>query len=80
MMDEIHKISNKDDFIAFLNALADDFQEHHKEWYNLTIPEYLMSVANWVEDASEINESEIDWEHTDFKTIAKMFFMGKLYE
>ena len=39
-----------------------------------------MSVANWVEDASEINESEIDWEHTDFKTIAKMFFMGKLYE
>ena len=65
---------------AFLNALADDFQEHHKEWYNLTIPEYLMSVANWVEDASEINESEIDWEHTDFKTIAKMFYMGKLYE
>lgn len=30
MMDEIHKISNKDDFVAFLNALADDFQEHHE--------------------------------------------------
>lgn len=80
MMDKIHKISNKDDFVAFLNALADDFQEHHEEWYNLTIPEYLMSVASWVEDASEINGSEIDWEHTDFKMIANMFYMGKLYE
>ena len=80
MIDQIDTIKNNGDFIAFLNDLANDFQEHPEEWYNLTIPEYLMSVASWLEDVSENDESETDWENTDFKTIAKMFYMGKLYE
>ena len=78
-VERIHQIENMDDFLTFVVELAMDAKEHPEEWANSTITDYLGQMASWVDDCS-VFEEEIDWDNVDYKTFAKILYMGKIYE
>ena len=80
MIEIIEKIGNKTDFIHFLNLLSKDFEENPQEWENQTISKFLEQMASWVEDYSTCPLNNIEWESIDFKVLAQIIYMGKIYE
>ena len=80
MIEVIEKIRNKADFIHFLNLLSKDFEKNLQEWENRTVPEFLEQMASWIEDYSTCLVNEIEWERIDFKVLAQIIYMGKIYE
>ena len=78
-IDKINQISNLESFLDFMRQLASDAKDHSEEWEIGTISEYLEQMAAWIEDYSEVDK-ETDWNEIDFKTIAKILYMGKIYE
>jgi len=78
-IEQINNIANMDDFLTFVVQLAMDAKEHPEEWENTTITDYLGQMASWIDDYSMVDHT-IDWEKIDYKTFAKMLYMGKIYE
>ena len=74
------KINSKTDFIRFLNLMAQDFDKNTFEWENQTIPIFLEQIASWIDDYSTGPANDIDWEKIDYKVLAQIFYMGKIYE
>ncbi len=79
---ELDSIKSKEDFICFLLKLQKDKKGNDSEWANKSIESYLEAVASWTEEMdgyfSNMNLSlseDIDW-----KFIATLFYVGKIYE
>lgn len=51
--ESIKKIDSKDEFIKFIELLADDKSNNSLEWENVDIVSYLNSIKSWVEDMEE---------------------------
>lgn len=78
-IEQIENINDLDDFLSFLVKLAMNAKERPDEWENKTITDYLGQMASWMDDAS-ISNDIIDWDNVDYKTLAKILYMGKIYE
>ncbi len=78
-VEQINHIVSVDDFINFVTQLAMDAKEHPEEWVNPTIADYLEQIASWVDDCSCVEESFAE-RNVDYQTLAKMLYMGKIYE
>ena len=78
-IEQIENINDLDDFLSFLVKLAMNAKERPDEWENNTITDYLGQMASWMDDAS-ISNDIIDWDNVDYKTLAKILYMGKIYE
>ena len=76
VFDRIENVNDKDSFTCFLKALAQDYKDNHDEWKNWSIEDYLKSIAAWIEDTNENN----GFEQLYFKELAKIFYVGKIYE
>ena len=79
-VEKINKISGQEAFIQFLEDLSLDYQQHLEAWENTTIPDYLQQMASWIEDDSASPTKNIVWAEVDFQVLAKILYMGKLYE
>ncbi len=79
LVEQIEHITNKAEFLCFINALAMDAREHTNEWVNPSISDYLEQIASYLEDTSSIDD-DIFSEHIDYQTVAKLLYMGKIYE
>ena len=79
-IEKISTISKKEEFIRFLEDLSSDYQQHFEEWENTTISDYLRQMASWIDDDSTSPSSNIAWTEVDFQVLAKILYMGKLYE
>ena len=77
---DINKISSKTDFISFLGGLAENFRDRPNEWQTLTVDGLLEACASWIMDFSECPQNDINWDCIDYKTLAKILYMGKYYE
>ena len=78
----IERISTREDFVRFLHKLEEDCNVHMDEWENKDISSYLKSVSSWVEDMDGYYENmnrkppkDVDW-----KLLATLFYVGKIYE
>ena len=80
MIEKISSISSKEEFIEYLQDLATDYTDNRNEWENQTIPDYLEQIASWIEDYSISPANDIEWEKIDFKILAQLLYMGKIYE
>ena len=78
-IEQINNIANMDDYLTFVVQLAMDAKEHPEEWKNTTITDYLEQMASWMDDCSMFDNT-VDREKTDYKTFAKILYMGKIYE
>lgn len=79
LQDQIANVYDKDSFIKYLNLLAKDSEENPQEWENTTISQYLQSIASWIEDWSSRYGNE-EFEKLDYSEMAKLLYMGKIYE
>lgn len=77
---KLQEIKNKDDFVGFLRAMSEDFVNAPEEWANGDIPSFLEAMAAWVEDRSGSPFDDTDYNKTDYNAIARIIYMGKLYE
>ncbi|MCI8554009.1 MAG: hypothetical protein HFJ80_03585 [Clostridiales bacterium] len=77
---QIEEISGKEDFLAFLHELAMDFRKYPDEWENRTVDLYLEAMLSWIEDVSSSEWNETDWGHIPYSDMAKILYMGKIYE
>ena len=48
MIEKINSISCKEDFVEYVESLANDFTENRDEWENVTISDYLERIASWI--------------------------------
>ncbi len=80
MIEKINSISCKEDFIEYIEFLARDYTNNKDEWENKTIPDYLEQMASWIEDFAESPANDIVWEKIDFKILARLLYVGKIYE
>lgn len=78
----IDRVDSREDFIKFLNELRHDKEQCNEEWENVEITSYLGGICSWVEDMDGYFEkmnidmpTDIDW-----KFIATLFYVGKIYE
>ena len=78
-VEKINNIKDMDDFLNFVVELARDANEHPEEWTNTTLTDFLGQLASWVDDISQFDK-ETDLDNVDYKTFAKMLYMGKIYE
>ena len=79
LIEQINNINGKQALLDFVARLAKDAKKKPEEWANSTVSDYLNQLAGWVEDYSAV-DSTVDWENFDYKTLAKILYMGKLYE
>ncbi len=77
---KIEEIFCKEDFLSFLAQLAADFRASPQEWENRTVDQYLEAVQSWVEDFSTSEYNDIDWSRVEYSIMARILYMGKLYE
>lgn len=80
--ESINKIDSKDDFIKFIELLADDKSNNSLDWESVDVVSYLNSIKSWLEDMEGYYKNmnldipnNIDW-----KFIATLFYIGKIYE
>lgn len=80
--EKIDAIHTREEFIDFMNSMIKDKEINLEEWENNNISEYLEAIVSWVEDMdgyySNMNlemPKSIDW-----KFIATLFYVGKIYE
>lgn len=78
-IEQINNMADVDDFLNFVVDLAMDAKENPQEWANTTITDYLGQMASWLDDCGYHDDS-CDWEKADYKTFAKILYMGKIYE
>lgn len=78
----INEVNSKEDFMSFLNILRLDRQEKGDEWENTEITSYLEGICSWVDDMEGYFANmhiemprDIDW-----RFIAMLFYVGKIYE
>ena len=79
-MEKINNIKSKADFLEFMTELEEDFNENNEEWENQYPDEYIGSIRDWVDDYSSCKQDDIDWKKVDWKLLARLFYMGKIYE
>jgi len=75
--DSVHDMKS---LVQFMNALRRDFTSNKDEWENRSIDAYLESIAAWIEDYSKVDNPDVDLKNPDWRSIAAIFYMGKIYE
>lgn len=76
----IEKIADKKAFLVFLDELNSSFLTNSEEWENRTIGEFLNAMQSWIEDYSSSEFNDIDWGQVDYSLLARILYMGKIYE
>lgn len=80
--DKINAIHTREEFVEFLNFLIKDKQSNTEEWENKNLSEYLEAIESWVEDMDGYyNNMKLEMpSNIDWKFIAMLFYVGKIYE
>ena len=72
--ENIENIRTVNDFVAFLRVMGNDYKMNKSEWKNIQLDDYFESISAWIVDTKLCDDK------LDFSVIAKMLYMGKIYE
>lgn len=78
----LETITNKEDFIEFVNLLITDLAKNPDEWENKTLDSYLEAIGRWTEDMEGyyLNHHLSIPENVDWKVVATILIAAKIYE
>ena len=79
---KIDKISNKEDFVNFVELLVSDLKNNPEEWANKTLSEYLEGISSWTDDMEgyyQNNNIPIP-KNINWKVFANILIAAKMYE
>ena len=73
-LDDIDKITTKDDFACFVEKLREHLQQSPEEWENVTLESFLEAMEAWVRDIDGYiaNSGDKDAVNPSWKTFAKV--------
>lgn len=79
---KIDMIDNKEDFIYFINLLAENLKNNPIEWSNNNLIDYLDAIANWTEDMDGyyVNNNLPIPTNVNWKVFANILVAAKSYE
>ena len=84
VFDKCNAVTDSKTLVEFLNLLAEDFrknQNNEQEWCNGTVDEFLEAIAGWINDnADPPSKDPINWDPQKAAEVAKIFYIGKIYE
>lgn len=80
MYQYIEKVTDKETFLRFMKMLIDDFRKNPQEWEQGSIDGYLDAMMAWIDDFSKCPNNDVNWESIDYSIIARILYMGKIYE
>ncbi|GEM_PF-1995347 len=69
------EVSNTGDLAVYLKHLADDFESNPDRWENISLDDYLRSIAAWIDDSRTIKEKKLR-----ASDVANLFLTGSVYE
>jgi predicted transcriptional regulator len=72
-------IQSKEDFIEFLKALIDDYENRQEEWENLELGRYFNAMERFLESSSDKSISKIDFTPS-WKLFARIMIAAAVYE
>ncbi|MFD2287960.1 hypothetical protein GJU39_22970 [Pedobacter petrophilus] len=79
---KIHEINNKKDFINFVELLIVNLNSNPQDWTNITLVDFLESIASWTEDMEGYYQNnnlpipqDVNW-----KVFANILIAAKMYE
>lgn len=80
--EKINTIHTREEFVDFMNSLIEDKEVNPEEWENVNVSEYLEAIASWVEDMDGYyrNMNLEMPKNLDWRFIATLFYVGKIYE
>jgi hypothetical protein len=52
--DVAENVHNRDDFVAFLDDLREDFLVNNDEWESLTLPDFLDAWSAWLGSVEQL--------------------------
>lgn len=71
--DAIEAIQTPAAFAAFLDAMRQDFRTHPETWQNRTLDDYFEALSAYARDTASTATA-------DFAQLAKLLYIGKIYE
>lgn len=78
----LESVNSKEEFMEFLVKLRYDNENREEEWENKDISAYLDAVYSWVDDMEGyFRNMNMDIpDNINWKFIAILFYVGKIYE
>lgn len=78
----LESVNSKEEFMEFLVELRYDNEHREEEWENKDINTYLDAVYSWVDDMEGyFRNMNMDIpDNINWKFIAILFYVGKIYE
>jgi len=75
-------ITNKEDFLRFLELLIKYFNDHQNEWENITLPDYLDAAQRWTEsmEGYYINNKLPVPQNINWQVFADILLAATMYE
>lgn len=75
-------ICSRDDFVAFVQRLSEEFRASPQSWEHKDIGSYLDALAAWVSDMDGyyIHRGQPVLQNPDWQTVADMLRAATLYE
>lgn len=80
LFEMVQKTTDKESFLNFLSVLKSDYANQKDEWENWSIDAYLDAVHAWVSAFQGSELDDFNWKNPDWRLIAAIFYMGKIYE
>jgi hypothetical protein len=82
MKNTIEKITNKQQFLEFMQLLIDDFKNNPNEWENKTVNDYLDAIKSWTDDMDGyyVNNNLPVPTNVNWQVFANILIAAKMYE
>ena len=77
LFDKANFTNSRHDFLEFLSLLREDYINDKSSWGNVSLEDFFDSIIAWLQD---YHGNDVDIENPNWKTIAALFYMGKIYE
>lgn len=79
---QVSEIKSKDDFINFVEHLADNLKKHPEQWENKNLYDFLEAIASWTDDMEGYysNNNLPTPQNIDWKVFAYILIAARIYE
>ncbi|MGG4450900.1 DUF7660 family protein [Brevibacillus porteri] len=77
LFEKCENVDSKDELIEFIKALRHDLQVKPEEWENLSLAAFLEAMESWMEDTIDMGYLS---DQPEWKSLAAILYMGKIYE
>ena len=79
IMELAESVKNKEQFVNFLQAFIDDYENNKQEWENPDLGRYLEAMERFLHDSTEKSMNKIDFTPS-WSLFAKIMITASIYE